>query len=397
VVSINLSEEYIRIEMLGGFVIVYNGLRIAEQVKKPSKVWKLLQYLVIHRHKAISQDELIEVFCAGDHINDQRSTLRMLVSRARSTLLKAGLPFAEEMIQAKSGGYTWNNDVRCDIDADEFATLYRSASACADENDRLKLLMQATDLYRGDFLPNSSGDLWVMPIARWYHSLYVNSALEALRILTNMDRSVDAEELCLKALHIDPFNEKFIGFHLRSLLVQGKRADALAAYKRMESMFYDLLGIEFSGELKDLLGQIKSPEVKPGATIDLILDEWREGADSPGAYYCDINVFKVLYQIELRMAPRSGRAVYIVRIETRHNPKDRSGGVMKQLGMLIPGSLRMGDLFTRAGPDQYMIMLCNLTYEDCKSLVNRIIRKLDAKYLPKIVRTTINPITPISS
>ena len=396
VVYINLNEARIRIEMLGDFAIISGGRRIAEQVKKPSKVWKLLQYLIVHRHKAVPHDELIEVFCSGEHISDPGSSLRMLVSRARTALMKAGFPYSAEMIVSKSGGYAWNNEVHCDIDAEEFENLCKKASACTGENDRLDILLQAAELYRGDFLPNSGGELWVMPVARWYHTLYVNCMREALRILDKAERSAEVEDLCLKALRIDPFNEKFIGFHLKSLVAQGKRKDALAVYKRMEEMFYDVLGIEFSEELKEMLQVIQSPEIRHGIPLNSVLDQWLEGADTPGAFYCNISVFRTLYQIESRMALRSGRTVFIVRLETKRNPGETDGGVMKQLGLLIPGSLRMGDLYSRAGPDQYLIMLYNLTYEDCKVLVDRIIRKLDAKFLSRIVRSSIIPVTPIT-
>jgi len=66
---------------------------------------------------------------------------------------------------------------------------------------------------------------------------------------------------------------------------------------------------------------------------------------------------------------------------------------MKQLGMAIPGSLRKGDLFTRCSPNQYMLMLFSLTYEDCKTLISRIIHTLDSKYLPKIMGTHIKYIS----
>jgi hypothetical protein len=55
---------------------------------------------------------------------------------------------------------------------------------------------------------------------------------------------------------------------------------------------------------------------------------------------------------------------------------------MKQLAIAIPRSLRKGDMFTRATPSQYMLMLNNLTYEDCKSLIDRVMYSLETKYLP---------------
>ena len=47
-------------EMLGGFAIVDGEKRIIEQEKRSSKTWKMLQYLVTHRHKVVTQEELAE-------------------------------------------------------------------------------------------------------------------------------------------------------------------------------------------------------------------------------------------------------------------------------------------------------------------------------------------------
>jgi len=394
-VNININDVQIRIKMLGGFVIATRENRITEQVKRSSKIWKLLQYLIAHRHKAVSQDELIEVFCEGEQMGNPGSALRTMVYRARTVLANGGIPYAESLILSKNGGYTWNNAVQCEVDTEEFEALYKKAGMEIEEDVRLSLLLQAADIYRGDFLPNSDGDMWVMPLARWYRSMYLNCAHDALEILDRNGRSVEAEQLCIKALRVDPFDEILLGYHIRALLAQGKNAEALDVYSKMEAMFYDILGVHFSDNLRSLYNHIQRPLVKEGIPLENVLKDWLEGADSPGAYYCDLSVFKTMYQIECRSVPRSGRTAYIVRFDAKNEPGAKGGGVMKQLGLAIPSNLRMGDLFTRASPSQYMLMLHSLTYEDCKSLIDRIMYSLDARYLPKIIGTSIKPVVPI--
>jgi hypothetical protein len=175
----------------------------------------------------------------------------------------------------------------------------------------------------------------------------------------------------------------------------GKNAEALDEYKKMETMFYDEMGIDFSEGLRSLYNQIQKPEIKKGLSLEDTLDEWLSGADFPGAYYCDLSVFRIVYQLESRSTSRSGRATYIVRFDTKHELRPKDGGVMRHLGTAIAETLRKGDLYTRSGPDQYMLMLHKLTYENCKMLVNRILRAVDSKYLPKVIGTSIKPITPL--
>ena len=394
-VNISIDEVQIRVEMLGGFVITFGETRITEQVKRSSKIWKLLQYLITNRHKSVPQEELIDVFCDGELVGNPGSALRTMVYRARSVLAESGLPYAEDMILSKNGGYTWNHYVQCSVDTEEFEALCKKAGSDISDEERLDTLLKAAELYKGDFLPNSAGDMWVMPLSRWYRSLYIGCVHDALDLLTAAGRTVEAGELCVNALRLDPFDEKMLEHHLRSLLAQGKNTEALSEYKRMETMFYDVLGVSFSDNLRVLYSQIQRPVIKEGASLEAVLDEWIDGADFNGAYYCDLSEFRTLFRIESRSVPRSGRTAYIVRIDTKHDPGAKSGGVMKQLGMVIPINLRMGDLYTRASPGQYMLMLHSLTYENCKDLINRILHSLDSKHLNKIIGTTIKPVRPL--
>jgi len=394
VVNITIDEIYIRIEMLGGFSIIFGETRISEQVKRSSKTWKLLQYLVAHRHKIVSQEELIETFCEDELSDSPGSALRTLVYRARNVLAKSGLSCADNLIVTKSGGYSWNDDLRCEVDAEEFEELCKKADSAA-KNERMDMLLRAAALYKGDFLPNSTGELWVMPLARWYRSLYLASVHHALELLLGEERYIEAGELCSKAMLVDPFDEGILEYHLRALLAQGKNTEALDEYKKMESMYYDELGVEFSDELRALYSQIKRPAITDGKSLENMMEEWLDGADFPGAYYCDLSEFKTMLRIESRSVPRSGRTAYVVRFDTKYEPGAKKGGVMGQLDKLIPVNLRMGDLYTRSSPNQYILLLHSLAYEDCKMLIDRIMYGLDSKYLSKIIGSSIKPIKPI--
>jgi len=382
--------------MFGEFAIVSNGTRITEQTKKSSKVWRLVQYLIVNRYRVVSQEELLENFCDEDLQANPGSVLRTLVYRARSSLEKGGLDCSDNLIIAKSGGYSWNNSIDCTTDTEEFEELIKKADAeDINKEKQLEFLLQATTLYKGDFLPTSAGDLWVMPLVRWYRTLYLECVQAALVLLNEFKRNAEAEGLCAKALAVDPFDEGLIEHHLKALIKQGKNEEALITYKKIETMFFDVLGVDFSDNLRSLYNSIQNQGAKCELTLDMLLEDWYKDANFPGAYYCDASLFKTLYHIEVRSLPRSGRSAYIVRFETKHDPKAKDGGIMKKLGMAIPGCLRMGDLFTRSGPNQYMLMLYSLSYEDCQMLINRILQALDSKHLPFLTGTEYRYISPL--
>ena len=394
-IEIDMDDIRLKIEMLGGFVIIYKDTRISEQAKRVSKIWKVLQYLIANRNKTIPQEEMIEIFCDDENVSNPGSAIRTMVYRVRGVLAEAGIPNAENIILTKNGGYMWNNSISCIIDAEEFEALCKRAGAETDEKAQLDDLLKAAALYKGDFLPYSSGEIWVLPLARWYRSMYINCVHKAVELLTAAGRDEEGEELCTKALRIDPFDEVMLEYHLRALIAQGKNAEALTQYKKMETMYFDVLGVNFSDSLRSLYNLIQAPAAREGVTLEETLDNWLDGADAPGAFYCEPAMFKTMYQIESRSVPRTGRTAYIVRFDAIHDPNAKGGGVMAQFAKSIPDTLRMGDLYTRTGPGQYMLMLHSLTYEDCKMLIDRIMYSLDARFLSKVIGTSIKPVTPI--
>jgi tetratricopeptide (TPR) repeat protein len=226
------------------------------------------------------------------------------------------------------------------------------------------------------------------------HNVF-NCVHKAVHILEKLKRHSEIEELCTKALCIDPFDEEVLEVHLRLLLKQGKREIALKEYKKMEVMYYDVLGVSFPNSLRALYKQLHTSDLDGKVPLETTLKEWSESAATPGALYCDLNEFKTVYQITERSVARTGAAVYIIRIDVLHEPGPKSEkNSMKHLGVAILSNLRKGDLFTRVSPDQYMIMLRNLTYENCKVLINRIMCSLEDKHRLKIKEITIKPITP---
>ena len=390
-----MSRAEIKINLLGGFTLTSGEIRLSERESRTSKIWRLLQYLIVQRHRVVPHNELIEIFCSEEDIGNPATSLRTMVYRARVLLEKAGFDMPDEMILAKNGAYSWNNKIPYTIDVDEFENAYNAANSNATQREQLEALLEVTEIYQGDFLPDSAGERWVIPLSRNYRSMYISCVHKALKLLIEVGRLNEAEELCAKALSIDPFDEKILEFRLRSLIALGKNIEAYDEYRSMETMFYEIMGVKFSEDLRKLHNQILRPSVDDELSLEETLDEWLKGADFPGVFYCDLGIFKTVYQIEARNARRSGKSTFIVRIDTKHELGDRRVGVMKKLGMAIPGNLRKGDLFTRTSPNQYMLMLHNLSYENCKMLIDRILRNLDARSLEKISDTTIKPLVPI--
>ena len=394
----NARTKYVqlKVEMFGGFVVYCNDQPIVRQIRKSPKIWRLIQYLLKYRHKTVTLDELINTFCNDEQqVAKPSNALRTLVFRARAALSSSGIPEPERLILSGNSGYRWNIDVNCTIDVEEFEALLRKADSSTEPEERLELILQAANLYKGDFLPNSAGELWVMPLARWYRTAFIDSVYEAVEILTRNGRYAEAEVLCAKAIRTDPFNERILEHYLRTLIARGKNLEALDEYRKMKAMYYDVLGVTFSQSLVSLHDQIQRIEIREDSSLENLLDEWLFGADFPGAYYCDVSVFKAVCQIEARSAARSGRTTYIVRIDVDYHGEEEGGCAIRELSQTIPKVLRKGDLYTRLDTGQFMLMLNSLTHSDCTMLIDRMLNSFDDAFRQNIIATSIEAIKPI--
>jgi hypothetical protein len=226
--------------------------------------------------------------------------------------------------------------------------------------------------------------------------MYLRCIISALELMREANLNAEIEMLSEKALLVDPFYEKIREYHLQSLLSQGKLAKALDEYKKVESLFYDELGVSPSETLRDIYGRIKKLEDSGHRPLEELMAEWRTGADYAGAYYCEYDVFKSVFHIATRSLSRSKANVYIVCFDINNDVSARDSHVIRQLEENIPSKLRKGDLFTRSSSSQYILMLQGLTYEDCRMLIKRIIRSIAPEYRSLIAKTSIQPILPLS-
>lgn len=394
-----MDDEIIKVQMLGDFSIIAGGVALREMSKRSApKFWKVLQYFITFRHKTVSNEELADAIWPDSDGADPGNSIRNMVFRIRAMLADSGISFGKEMILYNGVGYSWNNRLNCIIDFEEFEKLCRQAfSDVSSDREPLDMLLEAIGLYQGDFLPNASCEMWAMPMTSYYRTLFFKCVHTALRLLVEQERYAEVEDVCKRALLIDGFDEKVHEYHLRSLIQQGKQAVALEEYQKMADLFYEELGAAPSDSLNDLYIDIQQLGSNNKQNLEDTVQEWLVSADFPGAYYCESAVFKIIYQHEARSVVRSGKSIYIVSIEVVDNsdkPK-KTMLVMENLYAIIQISLRKGDLFTRIGPSQYLLMLQILTYENCKMLAKRILRAHNKKYRSVNLKITIQPIVPI--
>ena len=232
--------DELKIQMLGGFSLRLGKRELQDTDTRSKKVWVLLAYLIIHREQTVAQRTLIDLLWGDetDPINPENA-LRITMHRTRTLLEQLSPELGRGMILRRRGGYQWNGGG--EVDSERFEALCCQKSE--DPDLRLQNLMEAISLYRGDYLPRQSGEVWVVSTAAYLHNLFVSAAQEAVELLIQQGRSHEAAGVCRRCLALEPCHEGFCRELMQLLAAAGDRRGAAEVYDRLSKRLFDDFGI----------------------------------------------------------------------------------------------------------------------------------------------------------
>lgn len=397
-----MEKPTVSVNMLGTFSITIGDISITDYNNQAKKPWELLEYLITFRNREIPPGELVDLFWSNDTSANPGSALKTLLFRSRKLLSAFPYP-PQEMIVQQRGTYAWNKDFHIVTDADKFEELCGKANdGRLSEDNRLSFCLQALELYKGDFLPKSAWESWVVPLSTFYHSLYLDTAHKALKLLINREDYSTAIDICQKAITIEQFDEDFHYTLILALFNSGDQHQAMEHYSRTVDMFYNEFAITPSDRLRMLYKLIR--DKKHGIIEDLtVIQEslMEDAPDNDGAFYCEPSVFKDIYQIESRAIKRTGDSIYLCLLTI----SDLNGKLLKpailsrsmeELNQAIRNSLRRGDVYTRYSISQYILLLPTASYENGEMVLQRIIHHLKENYSRRdlMVNYSLQPVFP---
>lgn len=381
------EQDVLEINMLGGFSLRYGDKVIDNQNSRSKKLWLLLEYLVTFRDKEVSQNDLIDLLWGNDDSENPANTLKTLLHRVRTMISTLDFADSKEVITYSRGTYAWNNKFPIVVDTELFEEACRLGDTSSSEQEKIEYYMQAIEIYKGDFLPKSALEPWVVPINTYYHSEYLRIVHTVVDLLNQADRKYEVISICQKAVTLAPYDEQ-IQYHLiKALIDTGAQQAALQHYERVTDLFYSEFGINLPDEITDLYREIiKSNNV---AEVDLnIIQAKMECStnDNQGAFYCEYALFKEVYHIECRAAERNGQSVYLCMLSVIDNngytPTNRKilNAAMKHAEETIRLTLRRGDVFTRYSVSQFLLMLPTINYENGEKVLQRIQKNFKKNY-----------------
>jgi len=368
----------IRINMLGDFKIYVGEHVLDDRISRSYKMWVLLAYLIIHRQRHISQEELIETLWPEEDNDNPANALKTLLYRTRATIASV-IGDDPQLILSQRGSYSWNLRLDCFVDAEEFDQLVtKAADKALPPDTRQEALEVAINLYQHDFLPKLSNQMWIVPFTTYYHYLYLESVYSYGELLLDKEEHAKLVDICNMAIRIEPFEEKLYMMLIQAYLALGNTAAALSTYEKATELLYKNLGVRPSESLRELYQDIMKENKVLEMDLTIIQQDLREAVARPGPFCCEYGFFREAYRLEARRAVRHGTSVQIALI-TLTLPDGKTptlnllNKTMEQVLGVLEFSLRRGDVVARYSGAQYVLMLPTATYEDATMILERIV------------------------
>ncbi|MCM1299501.1 MAG: diguanylate cyclase, partial [[Eubacterium] siraeum] len=350
---------------------------ISEHSKRSKKLWLLLQYLVVHHSHSVTQAELIDVLNGDEEGVNPASALKTQIHRLRDILGELGCE--EPIIVCINGAYSINSDIDLEIDAEEFENAFKEGNAVEDKSEKLKNILKAVNIYIGDFLTKSAYETWVVPLNTYYRSIYSKAVRIAIELLSEAGKLHDIIAICSKATTINPYDEFVHYSHIKALAELGDQEGAKRQYETVTHLMMNKFGITPSKELMELYETAIKTKKNIQSDIEVVISDLLEQRPVAGAFFCEYQIFKHLYQLEIRDSQRTGASINICLLTVCGSdgelPSQNSlNKAMQRLQDCISRSLRGSDIFARYSVSQFVILLSN-TNEQTGTLIMKRIEK----------------------
>ena len=374
----------VQIHMLGRFEILVNGEPALTQLKNAVKTMNLVQYLLL-RQNAVPHDELIDALWPESQSANPSSALRTMLHRFRALVDDSGITALKNCILTSQGTYQWNPSIPCDVDILMFEKLVKHAPN-GSVPERLAIHQQILDLYVGPLLPATAQELWVMPRSVYYHDLYLSSILQMIELYKTQEDYGGILRVCRRAMEVEPYDERLHMELMLALTKAGKNHEALSQYYYATDLQYKQFGIPPSEELRTLYKMIMQADQQTENDIDAIQQAIEMEDNLGGAFVCEYEIFKDIYQLQRRMLERFSTTMFIALLTVRdpyHENFDPLvlDSIMREFLEIARHALRRGDTISRYSATQFVVLLPAVTYESGNLIMDRIKKAFHRTYI----------------
>jgi DNA-binding SARP family transcriptional activator len=217
------------------------------------KAEKTLGALAVDTDNTVSFTQLVDVLWDEEPPSSAVRQVQNAVSALRRSLMRSGVPDANDVIMTVGRGYRLNQDkVAVDLDISRrWAAKARTALAAGDLAGAADHFRQTIDLARGPALAGIGSHVLAAASLRLDEQRL--SACEQwadVELRLGRNREVVGELTTLVSEH--PLRERFVAQLMLALYRAGRAAEALNAYRRLRNELADEIGLDPGRDLQDL-------------------------------------------------------------------------------------------------------------------------------------------------
>lgn len=250
------------IRMLGTFEVVRGGERLPETAWHTQQAKQVLKALVLARGRPVPSDRLIEWLWPGANPASTGTTLRSTVHALRRALepdRPSRVP--SRYVVTRAPGYAFEPGPDTWVDIYVFEDLLDRASQTRHPGQRLRLLREALDLYRGDLLEEDPYAEWVIAERERLRERYLDALLDLAELHAAAGEYTRAVAACRRALARDEYREAAYRALMRYQVLAGDVAAALTTYERCRTMLKEEFGAEPAPQTQALYEAILRGEI----------------------------------------------------------------------------------------------------------------------------------------
>ncbi|MEG0264703.1 MAG: BTAD domain-containing putative transcriptional regulator [Erysipelotrichaceae bacterium] len=365
------NNELMKIRMIKEFVIEYKNERICMNDIAPRQMMNLLAILVYQRRKPINKDKLIELLWQENE--NPLNVMKFSIFRLRTFLKEQPVLADLDLIITTKKGYEFNQEIPVEIDVEMIEDCWQQMNLDSKTNlESIKKAKIILEYYKGKFLEGSTED-WMLHIQSYLQNIYQRTfELYANHLLLNKNYD-ELIEVAHRAISIDAFHEEAYYYYIDSLIENQLFNKALTAYKDVQKLFFEEFGSPLSLKLRSLYNVIIAKDEEDEMDINTLKDKLTIGLKDEGAFYCEYELFRHIFQVELRNSVRENRLEFLVVFEIHIEGSEKEQLVyMDKLKKVIHMSLRKGDVFSRMNKIQYVLLIPCKNVESAHMVIHRI-------------------------
>lgn len=351
----------LHVRMLGGFSAAYGGEALAFGEQKAPKFKQLFQILMTRPGREFNKKEIVESLYDCEEVENANASLNNTIFRLRKYLQNSLLPPGEYLV-LRDGMLCFDSG-EIPVESDVW-TLECAAQELAEEQSRrkrAKICRKICELYRGEFLPQISNELWVIEKSKEYKEIYFKALDILLSYLKEEADYKSVERLAARASELYPC-EGWESWQIESLLSLGCQEEAKRTYQEIAVRVQEVGGF-LSREQQERFREIGVQICYPEGTAEEIGKYLKEPEMEEGAYNCTLpgfsDCFRMLKRVTARQGPVCFSLLLCTILDAGGRPIHDRKACEKQgerLCLSFKKYLRKGDIYAKYSENQYLLL-----------------------------------------